>query len=128
MRTYTGYAFLAIGIGVLLYFISLLETFIADPDTFNLYRLLAALPEAERTLAAGEIALIIPVGVFKALGMFLSILFLFVAVSIIKTFFSIGVQLIAPKIEDVMEKVLARLKAEALSKIVQAKGGINKDY
>ena len=88
-------------------------TFINDPNTFNLYKLLSELPEMERTVSAGERSLILPVGAFKAFGIFVSLVLLFVILSLVKLFFNIGVSLIAPKIDDIMEKVLNRLKAEA---------------
>jgi len=71
------------------------------------------LPEMERTVSAGERSLILPVGAFKAFGIFVSLVLLFVILSLVKIFFNIGVSLIAPKIDDIMEKVLNRLKAEA---------------
>jgi hypothetical protein len=88
-------------------------TFVNDPNTFNLYKLLSELPEMERTVSTGGRSLIIPVGVFKAFGIFVSLILLFVILSLVKLFFNIGVSLIAPKIDDIMKKVLNRLKGEA---------------
>lgn len=116
MRIRVGYAFFLIGFFVLIYTGSMLGTFVQDPSTFNLYKLLSELPEKERTVSTGERSLILPVGVFKAFGIFVSLILLFVILSLVKLFFSIGVRLIAPKIDDIMEKVLNKLQAEAFKK------------
>jgi hypothetical protein len=114
MRIRVGYAFFFIGFCVLIYTISMVITFINDPNTFNLYKLLSELPEMERTVSTGGRSLILPVGAFKAFGIFVSLILLFVILSLVKLFFNIGVSLIAPKIDDIMEKVLNKLKAEGL--------------
>jgi hypothetical protein len=114
MRIQVGYAFFFIGFCVLIYTISMVITFINDPNTFNLYKLLSELPEMERTVSTGGRSLILPVGAFKAFGIFVSLILLFVILSLVKLFFNIGVSLIAPKIDDIMEKVLNKLKAEGL--------------
>jgi hypothetical protein len=113
MRIRAGYAFFFLGFCMLIYAGSMLRTFIKDPNTFNLYKLLSELPEMERTVSTGGRSLILPVGAFKAFGIFVSLILLFAILSLVKLFFSIGVRLIAPKIDDIMEKVLNKLKGEA---------------
>lgn len=114
MRIRVGYGFFFIGFCVLIYTISMVVTFVNDPNTFNLYKLLSELPEMERTVSTGGRSLVLPVGAFKAFGIFVGLILLFVILSLVKLFFNIGVSLIAPKIDDIMEKMLNRLKGEAL--------------
>ena len=86
------------------------STFINDPGIFPLYQSLAEMPEEDRTLMTEQGDMILPVGIFKISGLFFVVLLLFLALGIIKMFFMAGITLLAPKAEDVMDKLLKRLK------------------
>lgn len=87
--------------------------FAKQPEIFPIYHMLSEMPESERVLTSETGEVVLPIGIFKLSGLFFVVLLLFVALGIIKMFFAAGITLLAPKSEDLLDKLLKRLKATA---------------
>ncbi|MCG8668376.1 MAG: hypothetical protein MI867_03115 [Pseudomonadales bacterium] len=110
MRQALGLVFIVASIWLLVYGFVWISNFSVQPELFPLYQMLAELPAEERIIKAANGELELPVGLFKVSGLAIAALFLFVALSIIKMFFNAGVTLLAPKVEDTLDKMLKKLK------------------
>ena len=110
MRQVLGMAFIVASIWLLVYGFVWFSNFLIQPELFPLYQLLVDLPEAERTINGPAGDLVMPIGLFKISGLILAIFLLFVVISVIKMFFNAGVTLLAPKVEDSLDKLVKKLK------------------
>lgn len=112
MRQVLGMAFIAASMWLLVYGFVWFSNFVVQPESFPLYQQLAELPEAERTITSDAGDMVMPVGLFKVSGFMFVIFLLFIVVGVIKMFFGAGVTLLAPKVEDALDKLIKKLKSE----------------
>lgn len=111
MRQIMGLILIAASIWLIVYGFVWFSNFLLQPELFPLYQMLVELPEAERTISGPAGDLVLPIGIFKISGLILAIFLLFVGLSLIKMFFNAGITLLAPKVEDSLDKLVKKLKS-----------------
>ncbi|MBN1847067.1 MAG: hypothetical protein JW932_00630 [Deltaproteobacteria bacterium] len=105
MRNPIGYVLMVIGLFGIIYSISEFWQFIQDPMSFEMYVNLSSFTEEARTIKSHAGDFIIPVSVFQTFVYFMAFLILMVLLSLSKLFLKLGVQFLAPKIDDIVEKL-----------------------
>lgn len=110
MRQVLGMILLVVSVWLLVLGFVWFSNFINDPSIFPVYQMMAEMPEEERVIVGSQGEMTLPLGLFKVSGLFFVVLVLFIGLGIIKMFFTSAITLLAPRAEDVMDKLLKRLK------------------
>lgn len=113
MRQVLGMILLVVSVWFLVLGFVWFTNFINTPEIFPVYQMMAEMPEEERVVVASQGEMTLPIGVFKVAGLFFVVMVIFIALGVIKMFFNAAITLLAPKAEDVMDKLLKRLKVSA---------------
>jgi hypothetical protein len=110
MKNAVGYILMIIGLWGIVFSISEFWQFIKDPMSFEMYVNLSSFSEEARTIKGSAGDFIIPISMFQIFGYFMAIVLLMVLLSLSKLFLKLGVQFLAPKIDDLMEKLVRNIK------------------
>ncbi len=110
MRQALGMILLVVSVWLLVLGFVWFSNFINDPSIFPVYQMMAEMPEEERIVVGSQGEMTLPISLFKISGLFFVVVVLFIGLGVIKMFFTSAITLLAPKAEDVMDKLLKRLK------------------
>ena len=110
MTKLLGYAFLGIGIMMLVTGGSHLLGYIKAPEQFPIYHYLTNLPLEERTIQTKAGDMLLPIGIFKISGLLSIVLAGFLLVAMVRMLISAGVQMIRSDTRDMAKQLIKEIR------------------